>query len=56
MGSALIEYWRSRLEKAERLILETLTRAYPNALTKEEIAAAAGYEADGGGFNNEPVL
>jgi hypothetical protein len=25
-GSALVEYWRGRLGKAERLILETLTR------------------------------
>jgi hypothetical protein len=32
---ALIEYWRSRLGKAERLILETLTQVYPKALTKE---------------------
>jgi len=52
MGSALIEYWRSRLGKAERLILETLTQAYPNALTKQDVAARAGYEANGGGFNN----
>src|SRR6266849_3866971 len=51
-GSALIDYWRSRLGKAERLILETLTQAYPDALTKEEVAAKAGYEANGGGFNN----
>jgi hypothetical protein len=52
VGSALVEYWRSRLGKAERLILETLTQAYPNPLTKEEVAAGAGYEANGGGFNN----
>jgi uncharacterized protein len=52
MGSALIEYWRSRLGKAERLILETLAQAYPDTLTKEEVAAKAGYEANGGGFNN----
>jgi hypothetical protein len=51
-GSALIDYWRSRLAKAERLILETLTEAYPDALTKEDVAAKAGYEANGGGFNN----
>jgi len=51
-GLPYIEYWRSRLRKAERLILETLTQAYPNALTKEEVAAGAGYEANGGGFNN----
>jgi uncharacterized protein len=52
IGSALVDYWRGRLGMAERAILETLTQAYPNALTKEEIAAGAGYEANGGGFNN----
>jgi hypothetical protein len=52
MGSELIEYWRGRLGKAERSILEALAQAYPNAITKEEVAARAGYEANGGGFNN----
>jgi hypothetical protein len=51
-GRALIDYWRGRLRKAERLIIETLTQAYPAALNKEEIAARAGYEANGGDFNN----
>ena len=51
-GAALIDYWRNRLGKAERLILEALTQAYPAALNKEEVAAKAGYEASGGGFNN----
>jgi hypothetical protein len=51
-GSGLVDYWRARLGKAERLILETLTQAYPDALTKEEVAAKAGYEPNGGGFNN----
>ncbi len=51
-GSDLIDYWRSRLGKAERLIMETLTQAYPEALSKKEVAAKAGYEANGGGFNN----
>jgi uncharacterized protein len=51
-GSALIDYWRGRLGKAERLILETLAEEYPRALAKEEVAAKAGYEANGGGFNN----
>jgi uncharacterized protein len=51
-GSALIDYWRGRLGKAERLILETLAQEYPDALTKDEVAAKAGYEANGGGFNN----
>jgi hypothetical protein len=51
-GLALIDYWRGRLGKAEGLILETLTQVFPDALTKEEVAAKAGYEANGGGFNN----
>jgi uncharacterized protein len=32
--------------------LEALTRSYPDALSKDEVAARAGYEANGGGFNN----
>jgi uncharacterized protein len=51
-GSDLVKYWRNRLGKAERLILETLTEAYPAGLSKEEVAARSGYEANGGGFNN----
>jgi uncharacterized protein len=51
-GPELIEYWRGRLGQAERSILEALAEAYPDALTKEEVAARAGYEANGGGFNN----
>lgn len=51
-GSALVDYWRGHLRKAERLILETLSQAYPDALTKEEVAVKAGYEANGGGFRN----
>jgi uncharacterized protein len=43
MGAVLIDYWRSRLGEAVRLILETLTQSFPNALTKEEMAAKAGY-------------
>ena len=30
----------------------TLIQSYPDALTREEVAAKAGYEANGGGFNN----
>jgi uncharacterized protein len=51
-GAALIDHWRSRLSKAERLILEALIQTYPDPLSKEEVAAKAGYEASGGGFNN----
>jgi hypothetical protein len=45
-------YWRGRSEKAERLILEALTQAFPDPLSKEEVAAKTVYEANGGGFNN----
>ncbi len=38
--------------KAERLILETLAQVYPAGLNKEKVAAQAGYEANGGGFND----
>ena len=51
-GAGLIDYWRGRLGKAERRILETLAQVYPAGLNKEEVAAQAGYEANGGGFNN----
>ena len=51
-GSALIEHWRGRLGRAERSILEALAEAYPDALTREEVAIKAGYEPNGGGFNN----
>jgi len=43
------------LGRATRLILETLTQIYPDALTKEEVAAKAGKEANGVGFNNAPA-
>jgi hypothetical protein len=52
IGSALFDEWRGKLAKAERLILEYLQRVYPEESTKDEIAAATGYEPAGGGFGN----
>ena len=43
IGPASIDYGRSQLGKTERSILEALAEAYPAALTKEEVAAKAGY-------------
>ena len=40
-GSALVDYWRNRLGKAERLILETLTHAYPRRWFQQRLSAAA---------------
>lgn len=51
-GPALREHWMGQLAKAERAVLTALTDAYPNALSKEEVATASGYEASGGGSNN----
>jgi len=51
-GSALRDYWLQRLPKAERLVLELLHSVYPEAVTKEDVAAKTGYAASGGGFQN----
>jgi hypothetical protein len=50
-GGELIEHWKRQLGRAESLVLDVLV-ANPGGLTKEEVATAAGYAADGGGFNN----
>lgn len=51
-GDALLNHWLGQLGKAERETLRVVAAAWPEALTKEEVAAQAGYAADGGGFNN----
>lgn len=51
-GTALREHWKGQLGRAEALILEAVLDAYPNPIDKEVIAAATGYAASGGGFNN----
>lgn len=51
-GPALIQYWLDKLGKAERLILAHLTEIYPATCTREDLAAATGYAASGGGFGN----
>jgi len=51
-GEALVDYWLAKLGKAERAILTYLVQCYPNAMSKEIVAKAAGYEPNGGGFNN----
>ena len=51
-GAALREHWMGQLGKAEKLALEALVSAWPNTMTREDVAAAAGYEASGGSFGN----
>jgi hypothetical protein len=51
-GAGLREYWMTQLSKAERAVLQVLADTWPNALPKTVVAERAGYEANGGGFNN----
>jgi hypothetical protein len=53
-GQELLQHWLGQLGKAEREALQVLVDAYPDAITKEEVAArtASKYSADGGGFGN----
>ena len=51
-GAELLSYWKGQLGKASRSILEVLYEAYPNSLTKEEVAERTEYSSAGGGFNN----
>ena len=52
VGPDLLAYWMGHLGKAERLILKAAADTYPNTLNKHQVAVAAGYEANGGAFNN----
>lgn len=51
-GEALLQHWLRQLGKAERAALEVLVQAYPAAVTKDVVGQRAGYEPNGGGFNN----
>lgn len=53
-GVELQRYWLDQLGKAEGEILAVLIDAYPNVLTKEDIAAQtpSQYAPTGGGFGN----
>lgn len=51
-GDALLQHWMGQLGKAEKSALSALAEVYPNPMSKDEVAARAGYEANGGGFNN----
>jgi hypothetical protein len=50
-GSRLIDYWLTRLSKAEGTVLQLLIDSWPAPMSKESIAAAAGYSVSSGGFN-----
>lgn len=51
-GIDLQQYWLNHLPGPEAKILGVLIEKFPETLSKEELAAASGYNASGGGFNN----
>lgn len=51
-GPDLVAHWLGQLPKADRAILAYLADIYPAEATKQNTAAACGYNASGGGFNN----
>lgn len=51
-GQALIDHWMGQLKGPEQKILRPLIDIYPGSMTKDELAAKAGYAPVGGGFNN----
>lgn len=51
-GRMLLQHWMGQVGKAERLVLASLADAFPRTQTKEQVAKVAGYEPNGGGFNN----
>jgi len=51
----LLEQWRTALKAGARTMLDLLIEAYPDALTREELAQRAGYEVTGGHLQHLPV-
>ena len=51
-GPALLDHWVAQLGKAEGLVLRALVGAWPETMTRAEVAEATGYAPDGGGFRN----
>ncbi len=51
-GTDLLEHWLRQLGKAEREALRVIAGSWPEPMSKDDVASAAGYAADGGGFNN----
>ena len=52
MGAALRENWFANLDGPPAKLLRALCEVYPKAMSKEELAAACGYQPTGGAFGN----
>ena len=51
-GRALLDHWNSKLGKAERMVLAVCIDAWPDSLTRDQVAEITGYSGGSGGFNN----
>jgi hypothetical protein len=51
-GSELRHWLRPMLERSENAVLDALIAAYPQRLSKQELADASGYSAGSSGFDN----
>lgn len=51
-GPALVDYWMSRLGKAERTLLRVFLDAWPEPLTKKLVAERSGYSPSSSGLAN----
>lgn len=48
----LLELWRGALKAGARSMLDLLVEAYPEGITREELAERAGYSLEGGTFQS----
>lgn len=51
-GQALRDYWLRELDKAQSAFLRVICEAYPNGITRDEVAERAGYSPQSGHVDN----
>lgn len=48
----LLDYWRGRIGKAERAIVDVIVAAWPEELDRDAVAERSGYSPKSSGFGN----
>lgn len=51
-GPALVAHWMQQLGKAERALLEVIVKAYPKAVSRDDLAQRSGYSDKSSSFTN----
>jgi hypothetical protein len=51
-GSDLLDLWKPKLGRCERSLLHVLCQAFPDPLTKAQLAELTGYSVDSSGLSN----